>query len=65
VNAVRFHAQDFNRSVIGKWNFLEESTRPDISYVVHLCERFSPVPKKEHAEALNGGCGGRGGQRKY
>ena len=37
------------RSVIGKLNFLEKSTRPDI---VHQCARFSESPKKSHAEAV-------------
>jgi hypothetical protein len=33
-------------------NFLEKSTRPDISYAVHQCARFSQDPKKSHAEAV-------------
>ena len=37
-------------SVIGKLNFLEKSTRPDIAYAVHL--RFSANPKKSHARAM-------------
>ena len=40
------------RSVIGKLNFLEKSTRPDISISVHKCARFSELPKKSHAEAI-------------
>ena len=32
------------RSVIGKLNFLEKSTRPDIAYAVHQCARFSANP---------------------
>ena len=40
------------RSVIGKLNFLEKSTRPDISISVHQCARFSEAPKKSHAEAV-------------
>ena len=44
---------DFHyRSVIGKLNFLEKSTRPDISISVHQCARFSENPKKSHAEAV-------------
>ena len=39
-------------SVIGKLNFLEKSTRPDISVSVHQCARFSESPKKSHAEAV-------------
>ena len=39
-------------SVIGKLNFLEKSTRPDISVSIHQCARFSESPKKSHAEAV-------------
>ena len=34
------------RSVIGKLNFLEKSTRPDIAYTVYQCARFSSNQKK-------------------
>ena len=44
-------------SVIGKLNFLEKSTRPDISFSVHQCARFSDSHKKSHAEAVK--CIGR------
>lgn len=40
------------RSVVGKLNFLEKSTRPDIAYAVHQCARFSEAPKESHANAL-------------
>ena len=40
------------RSVIGKLNYLEKSTRPDISYAVHQCARFSNEPRKPHGEAV-------------
>ena len=40
------------RSVIGKLNFLEKSTRPDISVSVHQCARFTEHPKRSHAEAV-------------
>ena len=44
---------DFHyRSMIGKLNFLEKSTRPDISVSVHQCARFSERPKRSHAEAV-------------
>ena len=43
-----FHYQ----SVIGKLNFLEKSTRPDLAYAVHQCARFSSNPKQSHAEAV-------------
>jgi len=39
-------------SVIGKLNFLEKSMRPDISYAVHQCARFSIEPKVTHTEAV-------------
>lgn len=44
---------DFNyRSVIGKLNYLEKSTRPDLAYSVHQCARFMEQPRKSHAEAV-------------
>ena len=39
-------------SAIGKSNFLEKSTRCDLSYAVHRCARFSTCPKQSHAEAV-------------
>ena len=46
-------APDFHyRSVIGKLNFLEKSTRPDISVSVHQCTRFTEHLKRSHAEAV-------------
>jgi Reverse transcriptase (RNA-dependent DNA polymerase) len=40
------------RSVIGKLNYLEKSTRPDIAYAVHQCARFSSNPRYEHGKAI-------------
>ncbi len=40
------------KSVIGKLNYLEKSTRSDISYITHQCARFAIDPKVEHAQAL-------------
>lgn len=40
------------RSVIGKLNFIEKSTRPDIAYAFHQCARFSNDPKASHATAV-------------
>ncbi len=40
------------RSVIGKLNFLEKSTRLNIAYYVHQCTRFSADPKESHASAV-------------
>jgi hypothetical protein len=41
------------RSVIGKLNYLEKSTHPDISFAVHQCARFSSNPKQSHAMAVH------------
>ena len=40
------------RSVIGKLNFLEKSTRGDLAYSVHQCARFMASPMKSHGEAV-------------
>ena len=40
------------RSLIGKLNFLEKSTRADISYPVHQCARFMESPKQSHGIAI-------------
>ena len=40
------------RSIIGKLNYLEKGTRPDIAYAVHQLARFSSNPKKSHADAV-------------
>lgn len=40
------------RSVVGKLNFLEKSTRPDLAYSVHQCARFCHDPKVEHSKAI-------------
>ena len=40
------------RSVIGKLNYLEKCTRPDIAYAAHQCARFTEAPKVEHAKAV-------------
>lgn len=41
------------RSVIGKLNFLEKSTRPDLAYAVHNCARFMDCPKQSHSDAVH------------
>lgn len=38
--------------IIGKLNYLEKSTRPDIYYAVHQCARFSADPRVEHTKAV-------------
>jgi len=40
------------RSVIGKLNYLEKCTRPDVSYAVHACARFQSCPKQQHGKAV-------------
>lgn len=40
------------RSVIGKLNYLERGSRPDIAYIVHQCARFTADPRMEHGAAL-------------
>jgi hypothetical protein len=40
------------RSIIGKLNYLEKSSRPDISYITHMLARFQADPKKEHGQAV-------------
>jgi hypothetical protein len=40
------------RAVIGKLNYLEKSTRPDIAYAVHQCARYTSDPKVEHTKAV-------------
>ena len=40
------------RSLVGKLNYLEKATRPDIAYAVHQCARFSSDPKVEHGAAI-------------
>jgi hypothetical protein len=40
------------RSVIGKLNYLEKSSRPDIAEAVHQCARFSSNPRSAHTEAV-------------
>ena len=40
------------RSVVGKLNYLEKGTRPDIAYAVHQIARFSANPKKSHGDAV-------------
>jgi hypothetical protein len=39
-------------SVIGKLNYLVQNSRPDISFAVRQCARFSKEPKALHEKAL-------------
>ena len=46
------HDRHFDyRSVIGKLNYLEKSTQPDIGFAVHQCA-FISIPTKLHAAAV-------------
>lgn len=40
------------RSVIGMMNYLQQSTRPDISMAVHQCARFCNNPRLSHERAV-------------
>jgi Reverse transcriptase (RNA-dependent DNA polymerase) len=40
------------RSVIGKLNYLEICSRPDIAYAVYQCARFAHNPRTEHTKAV-------------
>ena len=40
------------RSVLGKLGYLEKASRPDLSYIVHQCQRFCANPKIEHGKAV-------------
>ena len=47
------HDKSFHyRSVIGKLNYLEKATRPDISFATHQCAHYMSDPKKSHARAV-------------
>jgi len=43
-----FHYQ----SVLGKLNYLEKCSRPNIACATHQCARFSSDPRKEHGKAV-------------
>ena len=48
-----FDQSPFNyQSVVGKINYLEKTTRPDIAYAAHQCARHSHAPKRSHGEAV-------------
>ena len=45
--------RSFNyQSVIGKLNYLEKSTRPDIAYAAHQCARFTEDPRNKYAQSV-------------
>ena len=39
-------------SVIGMMQYLQNHSRPDITYAVSQCARFTHAPKRSHEEAL-------------
>ncbi|MGH3053588.1 MAG: reverse transcriptase domain-containing protein, partial [Gaiellaceae bacterium] len=43
-------------SIIGMLMFLQANTRPDISFAVHQCARFTHCPKRLHEEAVKHIC---------
>ncbi len=44
---------DFNyRSVVGKLNYLAQTTRPDIMYATHQIAKYSSDPRQSHGEAI-------------
>jgi hypothetical protein len=51
-SAPSYHGNFHYHSIIGKLDFLEKSTQPDIAYAVHQCARFCKDPKVSHAEAV-------------
>jgi Reverse transcriptase (RNA-dependent DNA polymerase) len=51
-NSENHHEKWDYRSVIGKLNYLEKSTRPDLAYAVPQCARFAANPKVEHTKAV-------------
>jgi hypothetical protein len=53
LKGAKFNERRFNyRSVIGKLNYLEKGTRPDIAYATHQLARFSSDPKESHGDAV-------------
>jgi len=46
-------ALDFNyRSLVGKLNYLAQTTRPDIAYATHQIAKYSADPRQPHGEAI-------------
>ena len=44
---------NFNyRSVVGKLNYLAQTSRPDIMYAVHQIAKFSADPREPHGDAI-------------
>ncbi len=44
---------NFNyRSLVGKLNYLAQTTRPDIMYAMHQIAKYSSDPRQSHGEAI-------------
>jgi hypothetical protein len=52
LNSEAFDGHFDYRRIVGKLNYLEKSSRPDIAYAVHQCARFCAEPKIEHGKAV-------------
>jgi len=50
-DASAFDGHFYYQCIIGKLNYLEKSTRPDISFAAHQVAWFSADPKQPHADA--------------
>jgi len=46
-----FYGHFHYRSVLGKLNYPEKCSCPNIAYATHQCARFSSDPRKEHGKA--------------
>ncbi|KAL7484860.1 hypothetical protein ACHAW6_010466, partial [Cyclotella cf. meneghiniana] len=45
--------QDWSyRSVVGKLNFLAQTSRPNILYATHMVAKYASSPRKEHGKAI-------------
>ena len=40
------------RSVVGKLNYLSQTTKPDIMYATHQIAKYLADPRKPHGEAI-------------
>ena len=52
LNTKEFDGHFDYRSVTGKLNYLEKSTRADIAFATHQCARFSSDPRESHGKAV-------------
>jgi hypothetical protein len=52
LKGVKFDRRFNYHAVVGKLNFLEKGSQPEIAYSVHQCVRVSESPRESHAEAV-------------